>query len=68
MPSDTNPLFAPPRVTTSHDAEGNLLLDNPHPLPPAARCVGEWLIHWAEAAPDRVLFAERAGDEPRPAG
>ncbi len=54
-------LFAPARVTTDTDAAGNVILTSPTPLPEPARCVGDWLVRWAQEAPDRVLFAEREG-------
>jgi feruloyl-CoA synthase len=31
------------------------------PLLPAARCVGDWLEHWARAAPERIFLGERNG-------
>jgi feruloyl-CoA synthase len=37
---------------------GGFVLHNPQPLEPYARCVGEWLEHWAAATPDALAFAE----------
>jgi feruloyl-CoA synthase len=39
-----------------------MMLRSPEPLRPYARCVTEWLVHWAAAAPERAFLAERAGD------
>ncbi|MGE0874626.1 MAG: feruloyl-CoA synthase [Burkholderiales bacterium] len=54
--------FAPARVDVEKRADGALLLRSPHALGGHARCIGEWLEHWADKAPDRVFLAERAGD------
>lgn len=54
-------LFAAPRVTTQTDADGNLILTSQIPLPTPARCIGDWLVHWAQETPEQVLFAERDG-------
>jgi feruloyl-CoA synthase len=53
--------FAPPRVERVPRADGGFLLRSPEPLAPYARCVGDWLLHWAREAPQRVFLAERAG-------
>jgi feruloyl-CoA synthase len=31
------------------------------PAAEPARCVGDWLVHWATESPDRTFLAERAG-------
>ena len=31
------------------------------PPQPGARCIGDWLEHWARQAPDRIFLADRAG-------
>ena len=36
------------------------MLRCPEPLQPHARCVGEWLEHWAAQTPDAIAFAEPA--------
>ncbi len=54
--------FAPPEVRVERRADGALLLRSPQPLAAHARAVGDWLVQWAAQAPDRVVFAERAGD------
>jgi feruloyl-CoA synthase len=51
--------FAPARVDVERRADGALVLRSPQPLAPPARAVGEWLRHWAQAAPGRCFLAER---------
>ena len=41
--------------------DGTILLSSNIPLGPVARCTGDWLHHWADAAADRVFVAERSG-------
>jgi feruloyl-CoA synthase len=55
-------LFAAPRVTVVRRGDGALLLRSPEALAPHARCVGEYLQFWAQRTPERLLFAERAGE------
>jgi len=52
-------LFAPPAVELERRADGTALLRSPQPLKPYARCVGEYLVHWAKTAPDRHFLMER---------
>jgi len=54
--------FAPVAVTLDERADGSLVLRSELELPGYARCIGEWLAHWADAAPQRTYLAERAGD------
>jgi feruloyl-CoA synthase len=54
--------FAPAQVQLERRSDGTLLLRSPQKLAPYARAVGEWLVHWAAAAPERVFLAERAGE------
>ncbi len=54
--------FAPAQVLSERRSDGTLLLRSPQPLAPYARAVGEWLVHWAGAAPERTFLAERAGE------
>ncbi len=56
-------LFAAPSVRTSRDSQGHLLLQSGVALPANDRCIGEWLVRWANEAPDQVLFAQRDGDD-----
>jgi len=55
--------FAPAQVLSERRDDGTLLLRSPQKLAPYARAVGEWLAHWAGAAPERTFLAERAGDD-----
>ena len=60
--------FAPAQVVAEKRADGSLLLRSPQKLGAHARAVGEWLVHWAASAPERVFLAERAGDAWRKVG
>ena len=51
-------LLAPRRVEKQELGGGAFVLRCPEPLAPYARCVGEWLEHWAAATPDATAFAE----------
>ena len=51
-------LLAPRRVQRVDLGGGAFLLQSPEPLQPHARCVGEWLEHWAQHTPDALAFAE----------
>ncbi len=56
-----NPLhYAPVSVRATRRANGEVLLESGHALPPVPRCTSEWLEHWARAAPARTWMAERA--------
>ncbi|MGE4339199.1 MAG: feruloyl-CoA synthase, partial [Pigmentiphaga sp.] len=49
-----------PAQTLQEDLPGGgFILRSPDPLQPYARCIGEWLEHWAVATPDTVALAER---------
>lgn len=52
-------LFADPAVEVKTRADGVMVLDNPVALEPFARCVGEYLEHWARATPDAKFLQER---------
>jgi feruloyl-CoA synthase len=56
---DTAALFATPQTMAERRADGSILLRARQPLGAAARCIGDWLEHWAETAPDRTFLAER---------
>jgi feruloyl-CoA synthase len=56
------PRFAPAAVEVERRPDGSCVLRSPQRLGRYARAVGEWLVHWAGEAPDRVFLAERAGD------
>jgi feruloyl-CoA synthase len=47
-----------PRQTVRTAWDGGFELHSPEPLQPYARCVGEWLEHWARETPDAAAFAE----------
>ena len=51
--------LAPPRVERHDLGGGAFLLRSPEPLGPYARCIGEWLQHWAALTPEAVALAER---------
>ena len=53
--------FAAAAVISENRSDGCILLRCPRPLEPYARCIGEYLEHWANAAPERVFLAEREG-------
>jgi feruloyl-CoA synthase len=54
-------LFATPAIVADHRADGSILVRSTTPLKPYARCIGDWLEHWAQQAPDRIFLADRAG-------
>jgi feruloyl-CoA synthase len=56
---DPEILFAPPSIDVEQRTDGTVILRSPQPLLPFARCVGEWLQHWAERAGERVFLSER---------
>src|SRR4029077_14849701 len=40
-------------------ADGSIILKSTTSLKPSARCVGDWLEHWAAQTPDRIFLGER---------
>ncbi len=56
---DDASMLAPRRTVRTELGDGAFTLRSPEPLLPYARCVGEWLDHWAQHTPDAVAFAER---------
>jgi feruloyl-CoA synthase len=56
-------LLAPARIECERRADGTLVLRNPEPLEPYARCVGEWIERWAASTPDAIALGERVGDD-----
>ena len=52
--------YLPHAVTRRDRPDGSLLLTSDQPLGPVVDKTGDWLHHWAKAAPDRVFLAERA--------
>ncbi|MCP5271982.1 MAG: feruloyl-CoA synthase [Burkholderiaceae bacterium] len=59
---DDPALIAPPRTVRIPFDDGSFVLRSPEPLKPYARCIGEWLDHWAAETPDAPAFSERAAD------
>lgn len=55
--------FQPPTLERFDRAGGGFVVRSRVPLPSYARCLGDRLVHWASAAPDRTLFAERAATD-----
>ena len=54
----------PARETLVRHADAGIVyLSSPQPLAPYPRAITERLAHWARAAPDRVLVAERDGED-----
>src|SRR4051812_25972908 len=53
-------LFATPAIVAERRADGSILVRSTTPLKPAARCVGDWLEHWARETPERIFLGERA--------
>jgi feruloyl-CoA synthase len=62
-PVRSEPLFATPHVIAERRADGTIRLRSAMPLQATARCVGDWLEHWARQAPDRIFLADRASVE-----
>ncbi|EJN10773.1 acyl-CoA synthetase (AMP-forming)/AMP-acid ligase II [Bradyrhizobium sp. YR681] len=56
---DASSLFAAPRTIAEHRADGSIVLRSAEPLGDSARCVGDWLEHWARQTPDTIFLAER---------
>lgn len=56
-----DPRYGAKRLEVEHRADGTLVLANPTPFSQRFRTPHEALAYWAEAAPDRVWLAERAG-------
>lgn len=56
---DASSLFATPKTVAEHRADGSIVLRSGEPLRDSARCIGDWLEHWARQAPDTIFLAER---------
>ncbi|MGL3211541.1 feruloyl-CoA synthase [Bradyrhizobium sp. BR 1433] len=56
-------LFATPAIVADRRDDGSILVRSTTPLKQGARCVGDWLEHWARQAPDRIFLGERANAE-----
>jgi feruloyl-CoA synthase len=62
MPLHSRLRFAPAAVEVDKRADGARVLRSPQTLRAYERCVGEWLVKWAQESPERVFLAERAGE------
>ncbi|VIO66474.1 Anthranilate--CoA ligase [Bradyrhizobium ivorense] len=60
---DPKSLFATPAIVADRRADGSILVRSTTPLKDSARCVGDWLEHWARQTPDRIFLGERASAE-----
>jgi feruloyl-CoA synthase len=54
--------LGPTEVVLERRADGALLLRSPNRLAPWPERITDWLLHWAQQAPERVLLAQRAAD------
>jgi feruloyl-CoA synthase len=54
--------FAAPDIERLARPNGGFILRSRAPAPPYSRCLGDALVHWADAAPARTFLAERDGD------
>jgi len=54
--------FAPAEVDVERRKDGSVVLRSPQKLRAHARCVGEWLVKWAQQSPERTFLAERRGE------
>ena len=59
--ASTEALFATPRIVIDRRTDGTIRLRSAVRLQDSARCVGEWLEHWAAQTPDRIFLGERTG-------
>ncbi|HYE70892.1 MAG TPA: AMP-binding protein, partial [Aquabacterium sp.] len=51
--------LAPRQVAREDLPGGGFVLRHPQPLQAYARCIGDWLEHWAATTPDAVFLGER---------
>jgi feruloyl-CoA synthase len=56
---DPSQLFAHPAVKVERRSDGSVILRSPHALQPHARCIGEYLQHWAAKTPTQKFLQER---------
>jgi feruloyl-CoA synthase len=59
---DNPRMLAVPAVDRQDLPGGDFILSSPQPLGDVARCVGDWLEHWAERTPNAMFMAERGAD------
>ena len=60
LPGRDVSLFMKPAVAKEERSDGSVILRSTVPLQKAARCVGEWLEHWAAYAPSRLFLSRSA--------
>lgn len=53
--------LAPSRVLRENLPGGGFVLRSAEALQPHARCIGDWLEHWARTTPEAPFLAEREG-------
>src|SRR6266850_602394 len=53
-------LFAKPEIVANKRADGSIWLRSTTPLQQHARCVGDWLEHWARLKPEKIFLGERS--------
>jgi len=53
-------LFAKPEIVADRRADGSIWLRSTTPLQQHARCVGDWLEHWARQKPEKIFLGERS--------
>ena len=53
-------LFATPAIVAERRDDGSIILKSTTALREGARCVGDWLEHWARQTPDRIFLGDRA--------
>jgi len=58
-------LFAAPEIVADRRPDGSTWLKSTVPLQPGARCVGDWLEHWAQQTPERIFLGERGSADAR---
>jgi feruloyl-CoA synthase len=51
--------LATPRIEREERADGSFILRSSEPLAPYERCVGDWLVYWAERTPNAIFLGER---------
>lgn len=59
---DPGRLFARPAVERQRRADGSILLRSRQQLSECDRCVGDWLVTWADRTPEQPFLLERSTD------
>ena len=65
LPPFDRPLDLESSIARADRPGGGFVIRARAELPPFPRCLGDSLVHWAAAAPDRALYAERERDAER---